>query len=59
MEITTEMLFAIIGELTVQTRIQAKMLQAQQQQTENNNAAAQRTIPDYQAWRENRASGVE
>jgi hypothetical protein len=49
MEITYELLFAIIGELTVQARVQARMLQ--QIESEKTDASPQRTIPDYQAWR--------
>lgn len=54
MEVTTEMLFAIIGELFVQTRMQSRMLQTR----ENGNATAERTIPDYQAWRKEHPDSV-
>lgn len=55
MEVTTEMLFSLIGELFVQTRMQARMLQ--QRESENVSAAG-RAIPDYQAWRKDNPDSV-
>lgn len=57
MEVTTDMLFSLIGELFVQTRMQQRMLQ--QHSAEDSNATTQRAIPDYQAWRKEHPDSME